>query len=209
METVTLALEVRIEKVDEMWDEFKRSQNSMYEFVELEGYMDPDPEFEEFESKYLMVKSILRPAIRERTTPARDQTNEAVARLSRQQEVLAARLDKSTSPSQQLDISTFLPKIRIEPFSGNYHDWPTFRDMFEGAVHNRTNISDARKFHLLKSSLRGDALNLLNHISISDATYAQALERLEKRYDRPRHIINDLIKTVFDLPSVHSANVTT
>lgn len=58
VETVTLALEVRIEKVDEMWDEFKRSQNSMYEFVELESYMDPDPEFEEFESKYLMVKSI-------------------------------------------------------------------------------------------------------------------------------------------------------
>lgn len=151
---------MRLTKAAELWDEFHATQKLMYEFADKEGYVDPVPDFEEFEAKFLVVKSVLLFAVRERENAKKSQ--DVVTRLADQQKILIETLSKSNTSSSSSDF--FLPKIRIEPFSGNYRDWPAFRDMFEGAVHNKISLTPMKMFHFLKSCLRNEALSLLNHL---------------------------------------------
>ncbi|XP_055848250.1 uncharacterized protein LOC129913542 [Episyrphus balteatus] len=196
-------LKIRYYKVDDLWKEFLVTQKQLYTFSDSENYTDPLPEFEEFEAKVLIVKSSLLAAITEREKI--DKKNDVVSQLATQQKVLIDTLSQSTSVVKQDD--GFLPSVRIEPFSGNYKDWPSFRDTFQSVVSNKPKLSPIRKFQFLISCLRGDALSLLSHLKVCDDTYEEAWEKLDKRFNRPRHIVNNFVKAFMDLPSVHTSNV--
>ncbi|GFU95614.1 DUF1758 domain-containing protein [Trichonephila clavipes] len=74
-----------------------------------------------------------------------------------------------------------LPKSTLPTFSGNLHDWITFKDLFKASVHNNSNLSNAQKLHL-KSSLKDDAFRIIQSIAISDRNYLTVWELLEDRY---------------------------
>jgi len=88
------------------------------------------------------------------------------------------------------------PKIHIKPFGGDYKEGPALKDIYEGTVQNKTHMFPyIRKFHYLKSFIVGEAANLLSHMSITESAYDSAWERLNERYDPPRHIVNCLLDT--------------
>ena len=72
-----------------------------------------------------------------------------------------------------------LPKIAIPTFSGQYKDWKSFNDLFMFLVVNKPNVSNVTKMHYLKSSISGDAEQLLSSYSITDDNFNEAWEKLK------------------------------
>ncbi|XP_070074050.1 uncharacterized protein [Drosophila takahashii] len=100
-----------------------------------------------------------------------------------------------------------LPKIHIKPFGGDYKEWPAFKDIYESTVHNKTHLGKIQKFHYLKSFIVGEAANLLSHMSITESAYYSAWERVNERYNRPRHIVNSLLDTFMELVAAPNGEV--
>lgn len=82
-----------------------------------------------------------------------------------------------------------LPRIELPTFNGKYEDWHSFFDMFNSLIHSNREISDTQKFHYLRSSLKGDAAEIVSSLEISGSNYADAWTRLKERYDNKRLIV--------------------
>ncbi|CAK1589376.1 unnamed protein product [Parnassius mnemosyne] len=90
--------------------------------------------------------------------------------------------------------SVSLPKITLPKFSGRYTEWVSFRDLFTSLVHKNPGIDDVQKLHYLKSSVTGEAEQLLRHIPITSDNYQVCWEQLESRYNNKRFLANNILK---------------
>ncbi|XP_041565958.1 uncharacterized protein LOC121467779 [Drosophila elegans] len=100
-----------------------------------------------------------------------------------------------------------LPKIHIKSFSGDYKEWPAFKNIFESTIHSKQHLTGIQKFHYFKTYIAGEADDLIRHMPITDAAYESASNCLIERYNRPRHIVNTLLDTFVNLPSTSRADV--
>ncbi|GFT76069.1 integrase catalytic domain-containing protein [Trichonephila clavipes] len=99
-----------------------------------------------------------------------------------------------------------LPKINIERFSGDYKDWPSFKDLYVSLVHDNMCLSNIQKFQYLRSLLLSEPANIIKHIPITETAYNEAWEKLLARYDKKKQIIFSLIKTFMEQPSFNDTN---
>lgn len=176
-------LEIRLQKIEEAWTEF----------------VDPEPDFVEYESKYFLAQSTLAKEIRQRNQSQTPVVNKsALDKLASQQ---AALLESISVPQQSVSFS--LPKLTVPEFSGDYKEWPCFRDIFLGSIGTKQNLFPTHNYQYLKSFLRGEAAALIRHIVVAGSNYVDAWERLESRYDRANLIIQSHIQSFLSLPSVH------
>ncbi|XP_055623062.1 uncharacterized protein LOC129766519 [Toxorhynchites rutilus septentrionalis] len=90
-----------------------------------------------------------------------------------------------------------LPDIKLPEFSGNILKWFSFYDTFESLVHNNHDLSDVQKFYYLKSTLRGEAFNLIEKISVTSDNYSVALKVLTDRYQNKNVLIRNHIESLF------------
>ncbi|XP_055714803.1 uncharacterized protein LOC129808922, partial [Phlebotomus papatasi] len=90
-----------------------------------------------------------------------------------------------------------LPQIDLPVFTGNISDWQEFHDLFSSTIHTKDELTIAEKFQYLKSSLSGEPARLLKNLAVTDANYNEAWDTLVKRYNKPRNIVFDHIKTFF------------
>ena len=82
-----------------------------------------------------------------------------------------------------------LPKLEVATFNGNILSWRTFWEQFDVSVHSRSNLSDSEKLVYLQHALKdGSAKHVIEGLSRSGEYYAEAIECLQARYDRPRLI---------------------
>ncbi|XP_045458147.1 uncharacterized protein LOC123668458 [Melitaea cinxia] len=101
----------------------------------------------------------------------------------------------NVNKSERLNTESFkLPKIVIPNFSGKYTEWITFRDLFLSLIHNNSRLDKVQKMHYLKSSLIGEAEQLLRQIPISEANYDRCWEQLKSRYDNKRYLSHFILK---------------
>ncbi|GMT16336.1 hypothetical protein PFISCL1PPCAC_7633, partial [Pristionchus fissidentatus] len=78
-----------------------------------------------------------------------------------------------------------LPPMRIETFDGaDITKWQSFISQYETLIHSRTDLTDLEKLGYLKSSLKGDALELVQSIPFTDAFLSHTLDRLKSEYAR-------------------------
>ncbi|XP_018311205.1 uncharacterized protein [Mycetomoellerius zeteki] len=101
-----------------------------------------------------------------------------------------------------------LPKIDLPSFSGNYEEWYPFHDTFQSLIHRDTSITSIQKFHYLKSSLKGQAADIIQSLEVSAENYKEAWQMLKKRYDKKRIIIQKHIRALFELQTVSKENFT-
>jgi len=101
-----------------------------------------------------------------------------------------------------------LPKIDLPSFSGNYEEWYPFHDTFHSLIHRDNSITEIQKFHYLKSSLKGEAAEVIQSLEISSNNYKEAWLILKRRYDNKRLIIQKHIKALFDLQPIVKENHT-
>ncbi|XP_061706724.1 uncharacterized protein LOC133517425 [Cydia pomonella] len=96
-----------------------------------------------------------------------------------------------------------LPKVSLPQFSGDYQEWTSFRDLYTSLVHNKTSLSKVQKLHYLKSSVTGEAEQLLKHLQITEKNYDVAWETLDKRYNNKRMIVNTILNRFMNQKKVY------
>lgn len=111
---------------------------------------------------------------------------------------------RSTIRTQSVEVR--LPPLTLPSFSGDYADWTSFLDIFSSSVNGNTNLSDAHKLQYLKSSLKGEALSLIQHFSITNANYAEAWSKLKSRYGKQKQIIQSHIQKFLDQPTISNVS---
>lgn len=105
-------------------------------------------------------------------------------------------------------INLKLPPLNLPSFSGSYEQWPGFSDTFKSSVHNDQRHTDAQKLIYLSSCLTGRAADKIESLQTTDANYQVAWGILEKSYDDPTCVINNHIKSFFELASCNNASAT-
>lgn len=100
------------------------------------------------------------------------------------------------------NIGVKLPQIQISKFNGSYFHWLEFHDTFVNLVHKNEHITNIHKFHYLISYLEGDAARIISNLEVSSANYAEAWELLCARYNNKRLLINQHLKSLFNIQSI-------
>jgi len=65
---------------------------------------------------------------------------------------------------------SYLPKLPLCTFSGDYRKGPSFFNTFKTMMHDNEYESNINKFHYLRSYLQGNAESLLDGLEASDAS---------------------------------------
>ncbi|KAJ0171671.1 hypothetical protein K1T71_012434 [Dendrolimus kikuchii] len=94
------------------------------------------------------------------------------------------------------------PHIDIPTFSGSYHLWVSFKDLFLETIHRNRCLSNAQKMQFLKSKLKGEAEKLVQHLNISSDNYTACWELLDHRYSNPKLIFNSHMHIIMNLPMI-------
>lgn len=86
-------------------------------------------------------------------------------------------------------LSSFqLPKRKFPTFGGVLTEWQGFDDLFNSILPHAADLSAIEKFEYLKTSLVGEALTLITHLSLTSANYESAWEILRARYGNKRDL---------------------
>ena len=109
----------------------------------------------------------------------------------------------STHASSSAAKGIKLPKIEVPTFDGNLLHWSTFWEQFEVSVHDKDSLSDAEKLVYLQHALKGGAAKqAIEGLSRSGDQYAEAVESLKDRYNRPRLIHQSHVRMIVEAPSL-------
>lgn len=99
-------------------------------------------------------------------------------------------------------VSVKLPEIKLPSFSGSYDQWLEFRNSYETMIHKRDDLDPIQKFHYLRSSLGGSALQVISALEFTTANYAHAWDLLVQRFHNNRLLIHNHVKSLFTIPSI-------
>ena len=103
-------------------------------------------------------------------------------------------------------ISLNLPRISLPAFNGNHINWRQFRDLFVELVH-RQSIPQCQKMWYLKTSLSGEAEQLIKHLSATAEKYDTAWKILEDRFENRRLLINTVLSRLLSQPNANQESI--
>lgn len=192
-ETISVVdLNIRLEHLEKIFTSF----SELDEDIQAHG---SSSELNDFERRYFEVKGKLRNTIQRLTDRiAQDQLNFSIGKLTEHQKDLVGELH-NTSFNHKFRDDVRLPKINIPPFSGDFSQFPTFKDLYEVSIHNIA-MSDVHKFKYLRGLLTGEAASLITNIPITSTNYKDAWEKICNRYDNVTHISTTLLDKFFAQP---------
>lgn len=95
-----------------------------------------------------------------------------------------------------------LPEVKLKPFDGNYHNWLGFRDLYEQMIHKNDTISAVEKFTYLKTTLSGDAAQLIKHINNTEQNYETAWTTITSRYNNDRRLVDTYLQLMMNQPKL-------
>ncbi|XP_028158327.1 uncharacterized protein LOC114351347 [Ostrinia furnacalis] len=95
-----------------------------------------------------------------------------------------------------------LPKIDLPNFNGSYQCWLEYRDTFLSLIHNSSSIDNISKFHYLRASLQGNALEIIKNIDFNSDNYKMAWNLLCERYNNSRLLVNNHVQALFNVGNV-------
>ena len=88
-----------------------------------------------------------------------------------------------------------LPKLDVPVFDGNILNWRRFWEQFSVSIHERSSLADSLK--------DGSAKGVIEGLSQSGENYAEAVDCLRSRYNRPCLIHQTHVKMIFEAPASH------
>lgn len=98
------------------------------------------------------------------------------------------------------------PIINLPIFDGNIENWLQFRDTFDSLINVKSRFSPIEKFHYLRSSLRKEALQVIQSLETTASNYAEAWNLLKARFENKKLIVHSHIKSLFELPVITKAS---
>lgn len=184
---ITLSyVETRLEVLEEKWKIFDENHRKIVLEVNSEELSKSsycvNNVYDKTEETYIEYKSKLK---------------EALLRLKPQPTRFYSEVKKSSEHSV-----VKLPKISIPQFSGKYSEWASFRDLFSSLIHKNHSIDDVQRLHYLKSSLTGEAAQLIQHIPITADNYRICWNQLENRYNNKKYLSNQILKRLMGQKAV-------
>ncbi|XP_065094195.1 uncharacterized protein LOC135714754, partial [Ochlerotatus camptorhynchus] len=189
-ETTGTQVEVRLERIDDLWERF--SEN----LVELKSHED----FEDEENYYGKLRKHLSDRYYETKTFLLDKGK--ALRVSSELEQSAHEQSMSGAVGH-----VRLPQIKLQSFNGDIDDWLSFRDLFTSLIHWRTDLPEVEKFHYLKGCLQGEPKSLIDPLKITKANYQIAWDTLVKRYNNNKLLKKKQVQSFFKLPTLSKESV--
>ncbi|XP_053686332.1 uncharacterized protein LOC128735874 [Sabethes cyaneus] len=168
---------VRLENIIKLWDDLNAVQAALE--VQDEATLDEQlKQRTEYETSYYRVKVFLLSV-----------NKSDVASVSNTPSAGHVHL-----PSSQVR----LPDVNFPTFSGNFETWLNFHDLYVSLVHSSVELSNIQKFYYLRSSLTGDALQLIRTIPISASNYPVAWNLLIEHYQNPARLKQSYLDALFE-----------
>ena len=97
-----------------------------------------------------------------------------------------------------------LPKLTIQPFTGELTKWTTFWDSFQTTNDHNTSLSEVEKFNYLRSLLEGPALEAISGLMLNTANYKEAMVVLQKCFGNKQNIIARHLPALLKVDSIAS-----
>ncbi|XP_055622884.1 uncharacterized protein LOC129766382 [Toxorhynchites rutilus septentrionalis] len=170
-------LEVRLEKLDQLWDEFGEVRVEVRAHDDFEGSDELDTERQEFSDRYYEAKSFLVGKLKDSTRTGRHSGQCTLDRVR-------------------------LPQITLQPFNGNGEEWLSFKDVFTSLIHSRGDLPEVKKLYYLKGCLQGEPKMLIDSLQITAGNYLIACSMLLGRYDNNKQLKKRQVESLFKLPSL-------
>ena len=101
-------------------------------------------------------------------------------------------------PTQSPVSCLSLPPVNIPQFNGNLEQWQNFKSLYDSLVHVNTSLPIIQKFHLLKSYLVDEPLNLISHFKLEEANYLPAYKIIDERYSSTRRLVHYYLNKIFN-----------
>lgn len=101
-----------------------------------------------------------------------------------------------------------LPTLKLPTFNRSYDQWLLFKDTFDTIINSNKRLSSIEKFQYLRSSLEGEAMQVIQSLETSSGNYQVAWEALIQRYENKRLIVYNHVKELFELPQIVKGNHT-
>lgn len=183
-----VSLEIRLEILEASYKEFYAVHNEVLHAIEDEDDAAMDAAIEkadQFQELYFEVKLLLSKSIKSFIVPG------------------ASTVETGIVGSHQ---SVKLPTIVLPTFDGTYEKWLNFHDTFSSLIHSSKNLSIIEKFHYLKSTLSGNALQLIQSIEVTNENYDVAWTLLKERFTNKKLLIKKHVNALFELRSVAKEN---
>ncbi|XP_058816591.1 uncharacterized protein LOC131679858 [Topomyia yanbarensis] len=174
-------LKFRLEKLDKLWDEFN----------EVQAEIECDEELEDeissvriaFETDFFQLKGSLA-----------EKFDAVVPVVNR------APPSPTAPPAQATPIR--LPELKIPEFNGSFDEWMNFHDLFITLIHTNPHLSSVQKFQYLKAVLKGEALRLVQSLTVSAVNYTIAWDTLRRRYDNKNLQIKQHFSALLSTPAI-------
>lgn len=122
--------------------------------------------------------------------------DQARLNISSLTEELRAELPSSTPPRTAHHSSSKLPEIKLPQFSGNYSDWPTYRDLFKALIISNAQLSNVERLQYLKTSTSGEAAQLISNIRVQEDQFKPAWGKIMDRYEDKRRLIMSHVESL-------------
>lgn len=97
-----------------------------------------------------------------------------------------------------------LPKLTIKKFGGGLTKWVSFWDSFESSIHRNPLLSNADKFNYLNSFLESTAAESIAGLTLTSATYDEAVATLKRRFGNTQLIVDKHMDALLNLHAVTS-----
>lgn len=175
-----LELNTRFQKIEFALDEFDLCQSQLE--IILEESSDHETQREEFEAMYYSTVAKAKNIMNknpELHVPSQNIPN------------FVPTLDPLSNIK--------LPPLNLPSFNGNVSRWLQFRDTFQSLIHRNSTLTPTQKFYYLLSALKDEALQAIQSLQICDANYIIAWNLICERYQNNRIIINNHIKSIFNI----------
>jgi hypothetical protein len=170
-------IETRLEALNELWKTFTDNHNKLTSVPKQERDLPyfTEKTFDNTEEVFIEYKSKLKEDLTTLSYPSHSK-----------------QITGNASTEE-----TKLPQINLPTFSGSYTEWQTFHDLFASIIHRNPKLSPVQKLHYLKGCLQGDAEEVVNNFSITDANYEEAWLELNRLYKNKRFNANEVLKKLF------------
>lgn len=146
----------------------------------MENFEDIQGEYETFDDSNEFVKSNM--SIRAKVEEQYFRVKGGLTSLQPPPAAVPTPTAVPSAPAVSHSIGVKLPTITLPQFDGDLNDWLTFHDSFSSLIHSSGDIPCIQKFQYLRSALKGDALKLIESLTITAANYSVAWQSLLNRY---------------------------
>ncbi|XP_055846939.1 uncharacterized protein LOC129912630 [Episyrphus balteatus] len=172
------ALVSRNRQLSNDFKDFKRAHKILIRSIPPEELESAMIYFEEISQAYFMSSTIINTALENKSTPSI---------ISNDAGIIRVETARAPDPGE---------------FNGNPSNWPSFRDQFKAEVHDRHQLDDVTKLHLLKKACVGTAKLTVGSWQPLAVNYKKAWESLENKYEDPYRLEQALVSDLLKLSSL-------